>query len=159
MCVVALTAYLWNRPVRLNLKKALIYITYRNRYGEYKNNVYDTEIVSRSPDDCELKVYVIRSGGGISCTVTAKRNSTQEGSEVVFTDHSQHHLSGLRELYKLYKNRIAYGDNQGSKLYRRFEGETTDDTRRRYRMMCEVINSQEQYVPVLYEIELKYLYD
>lgn len=153
MCAVALSSYIWNRPVPEFVARARMDVEYRNKYGEYRMNKYELEVTSRQKDDREFNVYVIRAGGGISCTLTVRRNSTQEGAEVTMT-HSQQHVSGLREVYRLMKKEITGGLHYNSEKYGAFKGWVTNPDNKKMDFMSEVKNDRGQLIPRVYQIRI-----
>ncbi len=153
MCAVALAHYIWNSSYQLKINRCVVNVEYRNRFGEYRLNKYELSYFNEKPDRREFSVYVIRAGGGISCTLTVRRNTVQEGSEVELV-HSQNHLSGLREVFRLLKSRIAEGRHYNSLLYKNFEGENAHPERTKIRLKTEVRQKNGVFVQVPYEVEL-----
>lgn len=151
MCAVALAGYVWNRPEIKQVSSGVMHVEYR-KDGTYKKNIYRLGNIHVSPDGREIKVRIIRDGGGISCEITIRRSSAQEGSEVTMT-HGQIHVAGLREVYNLYKLKVASGLHYNSERYRAFAGEFSSD-RKKLRFVSEVKNRSGSFVPVGYELEL-----
>lgn len=125
MCALAMARCLWNHPEQIKVEGSVhIEVEYQSAKGTYKNNHYRISDIRESSDRRELQMYIIRSSGGISCTMTVRRSSTSEGAEVVLY-HSQQHLAGLRETFRLMKKRITEGShNKTSQKYENFEGES-----------------------------------
>lgn len=149
MCAVALAGYMWNRPETKKINECSMEVEYR-KDGQYKKNVYRLSRITLSPDDREINVHILRDGGGISCTITIRRSSVVEGSQVTMT-HSQNHVAGLREVYNLYKHNVASGFNYNSERYKAFRGTISSD-REKVVLDCEVKRSNGLYAVVNYEL-------
>lgn len=152
MCAVALAGFMWNRPVKVPLTSVAMKVEYTYQ-GVYKYNHYTLSDITESTDQRELSVRIMRSSGDISCTVRLRRSSAQEGSEVTMT-HDQNHVSGLREVYNLYKEKVANGMHYNSMKYRDFRGEFTDSSRKKLRLVCAVKQSDGSFRDVPYELEM-----
>jgi hypothetical protein len=127
-------------------------VEYQNRFGEYKVNIYDLWNIRRDTDDREMKVQIMRSGGGVNCTITLRRSSVQEGSEITMT-HSEQHIAGLREVYHLYKEKISSGKHYNSLVYKDFNGYNNDSKRERIVLSCEIKMNDKYFVPIEYKLE------
>lgn len=152
MCAVALAGYVWNRPEPKHVTSCVMGVEYK-RDGTYRKNIYRLSNILTSPDNREMRVHIVRDGGGISCEITLRRSSTQEGSEVTMT-HGQIHVSGLREVYNLYKNKVSSGMHYNSERYRNFKGDVSSN-RKKMQLWCEVKNRYGNFITVLYELELQ----
>ena len=151
MCALALAGYVWNCYDSSAISKCVMRVEYR-RDGEYVSHSYDLTNVRESNDRRELKVQIMRSGGGLSCVMNIRRSSTQEGSEITMT-HETIHISGLREVFNLYKMRISNGMHYNSARYRAYGGEFQTSDRKKLDFTCEVKTSSGSFVPVRYMLE------
>jgi len=131
-------------------------VEYRKK-GIYKLNKYELSNFILCSDNKEFRVHIMRGGGGITCDITVRRSSKDEGSEVQMT-HSQQHVAGLREVFKLYKRRIASGLHYNSMKYGSFEGDVIHPQRKRMRLYCNVKRKDGGFAPVPYELEIKQIY-
>lgn len=156
MAAMSLASYLWNKASRSEVKKAEVEVEYRNRYGDYKHNIYQLEVTKRSSDDRELQIYVIRAGGGIACTLTIRRSSTSEGGHVTMT-HSQSHVSGLREEFVLMKKAIREGMHYNSGLYKAYSGDIVYEGQQ-INFTSQVRNKQDVFVNLPYVIRIRQVY-
>lgn len=152
MCTVALTNYIWNGTHGRVPKEAKARIEYRDKYGAYKTNAYRLFDIKVNKDNTELIVSIIRDGGGLSCTMHARRSSTTEGSLITMT-HETQHVSGLREEYNLYKSGIKNGRHVNSKAYGPFEGEVSRHNLEILTMTCS-IKKDFGFVSSTYQLEL-----
>jgi hypothetical protein len=125
MVCLAMARCLWNHPEQIIVTGSVnVEVEYQTPSGKYKYNHYTVRDIRENADRRELTMYIVRSSGGISCTMTARRNSVSEGAEVLLS-HSQQHLSGLRETFRLMRKRISNGShNRTSQKYENFEGES-----------------------------------
>lgn len=154
MCAVALANFMWNRYSPTGLKSAIMNVEYYSTSGKYKLNKYDLNYIEESSDRKTLKVYVMRSGGGIACQITLTRPTVEEGAEITM-QHSQIHISGLREIYKLYKNKIVQGRHRNSERYRNFAGQSYHPDRKTFRLYSEIKNKETGYfVPIQYDLTM-----
>ncbi len=153
MCAVALANYMWNRPERRLVKSCYMDVEYYTTDGKYKLNKYDLTHIEESDDRRTLKVYIMRSGGGISCQITLMRSSVEEGGEITMT-HSQNHVSGLREVYKLYKNKLQNGMHYNSERYRNFKGESYHPERKTFHLESEVRIKNDIFVWKTYDLRI-----
>lgn len=151
MAAVALAGYMWNSHSNPVVSKCVMRVEYR-RDGDYVSHSYDLTNVQESSDKRELKVSIMRSGGGLACTINLRRSSLQEGCEITMT-HETIHVSGLREVFNLYKMRIANGMHYNSQRYRAFEGDYQSSDRKKLTLTCEVKTRHGNFVPVRYELE------
>jgi len=153
MCALAVAHYVWNDPYHQVPKSMMMNVEYRNRYGEYKLNKYELSDIRESSDKRELSAYIIRGGGGISCTITIRRNTTLEGAELEMS-HSQNHVSGLREVYGLMKEKIIQGRHYNSLMYRNFEAEQVGPERKKLKLRTEVKQTDNQFKTAEYDLEI-----
>lgn len=151
MCVVSLVGLLWNSIDRKKVSRCEMRVEYTKR-GSYAFHSYELSNIYESPDRRELRVSVMRAGGGLSCTVNARRTSLEEGAQVTMT-HDTIHVAGLREVFNLYRLKVSSGQSQNSRLYKGFGGEFQTDDYKKLDLYCEVLNDNEVYVPVRYQIE------
>jgi hypothetical protein len=156
MCAVALAAYVWNRPRRLEVTSSVMNVEYYKN-GRYKLNKYELSNFIQCTDGTDFRVHIMRSGGGIACDVTVRRFSLSEGTRVEMT-HSQQHVAGLREEFRLMKKRIINGRHYNSQRYRNFEGEAIHPDRKRFKFYCEVKQQNGYFVELPYELEIKTIY-
>jgi hypothetical protein len=154
MCAVALAKFYWNQPEPIVIKgDVTMQVRYQLPNGIYRMNEYRLSSIQESPDHRELKMYIMRSNGGLSCEVTVRRNSTSEGAEVVLS-HSVQHASGLREVFSLMKKKISSGIHYNSLLYGNFEGEGDNDHRDKLTMYTDFKNSKGGTTRVQYTLEI-----
>jgi len=151
MCALALAGFIWNSYSNPVVSKCVMRVEYR-RDGLYVSHSYDLTDIVESSDKRELKVSIMRSGGGLSCVMHLRRSSTQEGSEITRT-HESIRVSGLREVFNLYKMKISNGMHYNSMKYRSYGGEYESDDRKKLSFTCEVKNTNENFVPVRYVLE------
>jgi hypothetical protein len=151
MCVVALSGLIWNSPKPIKVLKAGMAVEYRKR-GAYIRYYYDLTNIEETPDRLNLKVTVMRSGGGLSCTVNARRTSREEGSEITMT-HETIHVNGLREIFRLYRFRISGGRHENSERYGRYEGDFQSDDYKKLNLRCEVKLDDGSFVTEPYDLE------
>lgn len=156
MCALALATYVWNRPQRMEVTSATMDVEYR-QHGLYKLNRYELSNFVQCTDGTDFRVKVMRSGGGLSCDVTVRRQSLTEGAQVEMT-HSQQHTAGLREVFNLSKGRIANGRHYNSQRYGAFAGEVIHPERKRLRLYCDVKLKNGNFLKVPYELEIKSIY-
>lgn len=156
MCAAALATYVWNRPERMEVTSSVMDVEYR-KDGVYKLNRYELSNYISSTDNREFRVLVMRGGGGISCNVTVRRSSLDEGSEVTMT-HSQIHVAGLREVFTLWKMRIANGQNYNSFKYGAFEADVMHPKRLKMKFYCQLKHANGYYITVPYDLEIKNVY-
>jgi hypothetical protein len=155
MAVLALAGFIWNRPRRYSINKAVMRVEYLKN-GKYASNIYELTDIEESEDQRELVVRTMRGGGGLSCTMDVRRSSAQEGAEVTMT-HRTIHVSGLREVFKLYKTKIVAGMHYNSRRYRNFKGEYMTPDRKKLRMYCEVKRSDGYFTEIPYDLEVMQL--
>lgn len=137
MCALAAANLVWNTHEDMSgLSMVKMDVSYVDKYGKYKTNKYELSNF-QFKDEREFSVMIIRGGGGIACTMSIRRRSAEEGSEVEMT-HSQNHVSGLREVFSLSKNKIKGGRHYNSKMYRCFEGEGHHPERKGMNLICEI---------------------
>src|SRR3989344_3252384 len=157
MCAVALATYMWNRPEWLFLNNARTEIEYTISEGSqkiFRHLKYRLDVCS-SDLDKKFTVYILRDGGGIACSITVWRDSSQEGSRVYQT-HSQQHVAGLVEEYDLWKNKLVNGRHRNSLKYKKFAGEVLDSDRKKIRLISEIKHPDKDiYTPLSYAVELK----
>ncbi|NCN24162.1 MAG: hypothetical protein COU65_02895 [Candidatus Pacebacteria bacterium CG10_big_fil_rev_8_21_14_0_10_42_12] len=136
MCAVALAAYMWNRTSPVFVSNARAKVIFTRHDGAPRSLYYDLNVESRQ-DDTKFVVKVIRSVGGIACSITVWRNSSEEGTRVHMT-HAQQHISGLMETYKLYKDKIDNGNHRNSMKYKTFSGKVLQDDRKKLELYSDV---------------------
>lgn len=152
MCALAFARFYWNQYDPIVVKgNVIMRVEYQTGTGAYKTNEYRLANIQESSNQLELKIYIIRSSGGISCEITVRRNSHSEGAEVTMT-HSQQHVAGLREVYQLMKKRISSGRHYNSEKYGTYEGESDDP--KKLVLNCEVKNSRGGFVRIPYTLEI-----
>jgi len=154
MCTLALVNYIWNSyrtdvPIRATAR-----VEYQNRYGRYVSNIYRLFDIQISDDNRHLSVSTIRDGGGLSCTMDARRPSASEGSRVTMTHRTQHR-AGLREEFSLYRTGIRNGKHFNSEVYGDFSGSVNPSNVEHIRLQCHLKNKFGQYVPVNYDLSLE----
>ena len=64
MAALALAGHLWNSYVPPKIAKCVMRVEFR-KHGEYVSNMYDMLDITESSDRRELKVRIMRSGGGL----------------------------------------------------------------------------------------------
>lgn len=151
MCVVSLVGLMWNSLSPKQVSRCEMRVEYTKR-GSYAFHSYELSNIYESPDRRELRVSVMRAGGGLACTVNVRRSSLQEGCEVTMT-HDTIHVSGLREVFHLYRLKASGGMSYNSRLYKGFAGEFQTDDYKKLDLVCEVLNDNDVHVPVRYQIE------
>lgn len=119
--------------------------------GNEEQKVYTVDAVhfTHTGFECNL----MRSHGGIDCTISGRRMSTLEGSQVFMT-HSQQHVADLMEEFRLYKEYITDGKHHRSKKYGRFDGRVAHPDGERLELNCEVKRADGSFVYVPYELEI-----
>lgn len=155
MCGVALANYMWNAAEPTGLLSAVMRIEYKLR-DRSRALLYELTNIRENKDHTEIKAYVMRGGGGIACQLTLSRNSAQEGTEVNIT-HSQNHLSGLKESFKLYKNQVTQGRHRNSEKYKDFKGENNHPDKKKFVLDSEVKRKTDgpyDYRWIHYELEI-----
>ena len=152
MCAVALAGYMWNRVEPVKVTNCSMEVEYTVR-GRYKKNVYRLSNIAVSSDNREISFSVIRDGGGLACVIDIRRSSFSEGFEVTMT-HRTTHISGLREVYNLYKNRVSGGFNYNSRKYGGFKGTLSSD-RKTVELECEVRRDNGSLYPVKYTLKIR----
>lgn len=155
MCAVALVGYIWNSHKEMNISKCVMSVEYRNRFGDYKSNSYDLSDIEESSDRRELKIRIMRSGGGLACKVIARRSSTSEGAKITMT-HETIHVSGLREEFKLYAKDVSEGMHYNSQRYRRFVGHFGSG-RESLNLVCEIKRDDDTYYSSAYKLNITQL--
>lgn len=156
MCVLFVCDFYWNAPEKIVIKgDVTIRVEYQEVSGAYKFNEYRVSNIYETSDKLQLTMYVIRSSGGISCEITARRNSTSEGAEVTMT-HSQQHVSGLREVFRLMKKEVINGMHYNSEKYNRYEGRNMTDSSypRKLRLYSEVKRADGTFISLPYDLEI-----
>jgi hypothetical protein len=127
MASMAFASHIWNNGQNQNylyqeITGAEVEVEYRDKHGKYRDLFYRINVVNQSADKRELQLYVVRSNGGIACTMTVRRNSLQEGAHITMT-HSQQHVAGLREEFQLMKKSITQGHHYNSEKYKNYKGQ------------------------------------
>jgi len=149
MCAVALSNYIWYANGQAGVDYRVT-VEFRRHDGTYRNLKYRCT-PSLSTDKSRLDIFIIRDGGGIACTITLDKRGA-EGSEVS-SSHSQQHVSGLREVYNLYKGKVKNGMHYNSLMYKGFEGELiTQADPKKMTMKTEVKVTQDRYATINYLI-------
>lgn len=145
MCALALSYYTWINKAEYS--SCRLRVRYRNKFGE-KTNYYDLKEIDHSGRN--LSSYIIRSGGGLACTITAKIDSYDK----VEMTHSIQHVAGLTEIFTLRKGEIIGGYHRNSKMYRNFYGSVkTDETT--IELKCEILDkSEKNFIKVDYELSI-----
>ncbi len=115
---------------------------------------YDLKEIDYNPK--QLSVSIVRSGGGLSCRVTSKL----ETSERVEMTHGTQHVAGLTEIFTLRKKEIIGGYHKNSKRYRTFRstGVKTDSIgeETKIELECEVESAKgNDFYKVDYELTLE----
>ncbi|MBD3279419.1 MAG: hypothetical protein GF390_01765 [Candidatus Pacebacteria bacterium] len=152
MCALALASYYWNLSQPATITGCTMSVDYQTKGGKYKSNKYILSNIQESTDRRELKVHIMRGGGGIACTITIRRNTLQVGASVVMT-HSQQHIAGLREEFRLMRKSIVNGQHYNSRKYRRFEGEAHADGRA-MTLRCEIKKDDGSFTTVPYSLKI-----
>lgn len=150
MCALAMANIIWNSYDESEVSSAKMDVSYRNKYNEYKTNKYELSNI-RIISDREFTVLILRGGGGISCTMTVRRKKLEEGTDVEMT-HSQNHVSGLREVFRLSKNKIGSGLHYNSMKYRCFAGEGSHPERKALNLVCEIKKDDGKFFTAKYEL-------
>lgn len=156
MSALAICNFYWNAPEKIVIKgDVTIRVEYQEVSGAYKFNEYRVSNIYESSDRLQLTMYIIRSSGGISCEITARRNSTSEGAEVTMT-HGQQHVSGLREVFRLMKKEVINGMHYNSEKYNRYDGRNMTDSSypRKIKLYSDVKRSDGSFVNLPYDLEI-----
>ena len=149
MCVVALANVVWNSGKMItHLSSASMNVSYENSERRTRNMKYDLSQFQLSSDRREFSVSVMRGGGGLACTVTARTNAD---GHVVMT-HSNQHVSGLREEFNLYKDAVKSGRHYNSMKYKDFSGTISNE--RSMKLTCEIKVDKNKYISVPYELSV-----
>jgi hypothetical protein len=151
MCAVALVGFMWSTSTPVKVSSSGMRVVY-TKQGAYASHSYDLSNISESADRRELRVSIMRSGGGLACTVNVRRSSLEEGCEVTIT-HDTQHVAGLREVFNLYRVRVSNGMSYNSMLYKGFSGEFQTLDRVKLNLTCDVKRDDDSYASVGYEIE------
>lgn len=153
MCAVAVAGYMWNRPYRKSISRLSMDVEYRSE-DKFRNLVYDISNIQESSDQREIKLSIVRAGGGLACTMLIRRSSAAEGSKVTMT-HETTHVAGLREEYYLYKNTIQSGRHHNSRKYGDFSG-SIDESRENLTMICGIRNIKtDRFYDVVYRLKIR----
>ena len=156
MCALTLCKLVWepqSSKFTRTPKRCEMYVEFKKR-GKFEKKYYQLTDIVISEDNRELEVRVRRQEGGIDCVVTARRRSTEEGSEIVMT-HSQQHIADLREEFKLWKNKIADGRHVNSKQYRYFAGYANHPEDEELELTCECNFSGSVYAEIPYKLVIE----
>lgn len=152
MCALAMANILWNTPEDMSgVSGARMDVSYKDKYDKYRLNKYELSNVRISPDNREFTVLILRAGGGISCSITVRRKTTEQGTGVEMR-HSENHISGLREEFTLYKNKIGGGMHYNSMKYRCFAGEGNHPDRKAMNLSCEIKKDDGKFFTAKYEL-------
>jgi len=157
MCTLALTNYLWNDPYHINISSCEMKVEYRSIDGRHKTMYYTLMDIVQSKDRREITSRIKRHSGGFSCTMTADRNSIQEGSEITMR-HSVIHIHGLKETFNLWKKNTSNGRHHNSKRYAGFKGEQRGPDRKQYDLNCEILADTGEWLTSKYELEIESVY-
>lgn len=151
MAMVSLVGLLWNSSTPKKVSKMDVKVEYR-REGSYAFHDYVLTNVTESSDRREISASIMSTNSGLSCVMHARRSSLQEGCEITMT-HDTIHVSGLREVFNLYKLNVASGMSYNSMVYKAFAGAFQTDDYKRIDLTAEVRLKSGDYVPVRYEVE------
>lgn len=152
MATLALVNYCWNFHLTIPTE-CRARVEYRNARGEFRTNIYRLYNIKSNFAKTDLEVTILRDGGGLSCTMHARRMSNSEGSLVKMT-HDTIHISGLEEEFKLWSTGIRNGRHHGSQRYGAFEGDVNKNIPTFLRLQCELI-AKPSSVWSLYELRLE----
>jgi len=152
MCLVALTNYYWNNRFQLP-SECRARIEYRDKDGLFRTNIYRLYSITGNPSKTELSATMLRDGGGLSCTMHARRTSSSEGSLVRMT-HDTIHVSGLEEEYKLWSTGVKNGRHTNSQRYGEFSGDINPNIPTFIRLNCELL-AKPSSIWSLYELRLE----
>lgn len=125
MCALAVAGYVWNRPTPIDqkyLRKKFndVEIEFTNHEGKTRKMYYNLEITKRKADETELDIKAVKSSGDLACTLEIRRGSSAESSRVTVV-HQTQHVSGLKEIYNLYKDYTTGGHHENSTKYGKFD--------------------------------------
>jgi hypothetical protein len=151
MCAVALAHYIWNNPDSVTVKDCAMRVEYRDHHDHFRNLYYRISNVRQEKDDREFKMDIVRDGGGVNCVMIISRNSTTEGAEVTIK-HDPEHISGLVEIFNLYKNKVSSGRHRNSRKYAGFEGHMKYLDR--MTMYCDLVRSNGSTTTSTYNLEI-----
>jgi hypothetical protein len=114
MCAVQIAHLIWN------LGKDPSFCEVRIQYRSHDNTETKYYRCNVKSDGDRFTAEIIRSGGGLSCTITAKLGTNGR----VEMTHSTQHISGLREEFTLAKNKkdLDGGKHYNSLRYGEFGG-------------------------------------
>lgn len=154
MCTVALANFVWNQHNHPIPELCTARVEYRDRYGKYKTNVYRLYNIIVHPDMTYIRVSILRDGGGLACTMHARRPSHSEGNRVT-QEHDTQHIHGLREEYYLYKSSVKSGRHVNSGRYRNFEGDLRKEDRKKMSLYCEIKREDGSFFYSKYELQLE----
>jgi len=150
MCALAVTGYVWNRPKPVDRKylgnKFVVEIEYIDHEGRSRMLEYTLEILNRDVGEKKLDIRAVRSHGDFSCTLSVTRSSGEQGSQVTVY-HGVQHVSGLREVYKLYNTYTVGGHHDNSMKYGGFEAKFSagDLDRTRCELKAELIRKSDDW--------------
>lgn len=145
MAMLALSYYTWIQG--MNLRSCRLRVSYRNFHGS-KNNYYDLREIDHSGKT--LSASIVRSGGGLACTMTARLDS----SDRVEMTHGTQHVAGLTEIFTLRKDEIVGGHHRNSLMYRSFAGRVKADGTK-IELVCEIKDkSGREFLKFPYELSI-----
>lgn len=150
MCAVALSYYTWINETKYSFCR--MRVKYKSHKGE-RLMYYDLKDIQYRGN--QVSTSIVRSGGGLSCTITSKL----ESSERVEMTHGTQHIAGLTEIFTLRKKEIIGGHHRNSLKYRNFSGYIKKDSlgdETKLELTCEVQSaSGKDFYKVDYELSLE----
>lgn len=153
MAMVSLVGWIWNSSNLIRVSKMEVRVEYRHRLdASYAWHMYDVSNVIESSDRREISARILSTNSGLSCVMHARRSSLQEGAEVTMT-HDTIHVSGLREVFNLYKLNVSNGMSYNSMVYKAFSGSFQTDDYKRMNLTADVRLKSGDYVPMNYQVE------
>ncbi|NCN83047.1 MAG: hypothetical protein GW947_03705 [Candidatus Pacebacteria bacterium] len=140
MCALAVAGYVWNRPAPIDPKYQRtkfnnVELEFTDHRDKTRKIYYNLEITKRKADEKELDIRAVKSSGDLACTLEIRRASNDEGSKVTVV-HQTQHVSGLKEIYNLYKDYTTDGHHENSTKYGKFKA--IFDSGNLDRTTCEV---------------------
>lgn len=151
MAMVSLIGLIWNSSTLKKVSKMDVKVEYR-RNGSYAFHDYVLSNVTESSDRREISASIMSTNSGLSCVMHARRSSLQEGCEVTMT-HDTNHVSGLREVFNLYKLNVSNGMSYNSTIYRAFSGSFQTDDYKRIDLVADVKLKSGDFVSSPYQVE------
>jgi len=141
MAVQTLAAYAWGFHRLPNIRSARIKISFRKHDGHQRVLYYEMVVTELTEEN--IVVRIIRQKGGINCQIKIERNSSEEGTRTT-AEHSQQHVSGLKELSKIRKYIIEEGTHRNSLAYRDFSARKLTPDRKRWEFKSEMITDDKK---------------